>query len=465
MTGHFILADMTSHRRGFGVQLIFDAAARRAQTNHSSNKVVWLVPSHLTAAFVAHGIGSTGEIRTCDTIGAPHWTVIQSELERIHSTAPGAEITVVTWDPFIYDKARGHGQGVVAKKWFDWISDDRASRMARTPLPPQLRIAPTAGPLPTTEQLQEDVLKYLKKIGATSEQRAIYRSQLRPALTRTAVELRTASLHPYFGSLFKRALDTAISSKLIGEERWNPGKERIWAIESDCVPATTPSVASPVPNVTEPAQGFPVPSGDHAATKNMTAPTYERSAQFRKRLTDLGIFCEKRERDILMQATEQLLKIGPMSLSKLRRELPKAANQIASERNLCLGTEFRRIANFFLKLLLVSGALTSDGGTIRRDASAEGTTATGLVEEARNVVESYLVEQILKKSDVRDREHWQLALAVFREFDTSASIDDKLDRIASLIGGLSDRVVLTDDGTYEYTGILLTGVRPIRKQG
>jgi hypothetical protein len=86
-----------------------------------------------------------------------------------------------------------------------------------------------------------------------------------------------------------------------------------------------------------------------------------------------------------------------------------------------------------------------------------------LVEGPMNIMESYLVEQILKKSDVKDREHWQLALAVFREFDSSVSIDDKLDRVASLISGLSDRVILTDDGTYEYTG-RLTGVRAIRAQ-
>jgi hypothetical protein len=462
MTGHFILADMTSHRRGFGVQLMLNAAARRAQTNHSFNKVLWLVPSYLTLAFDAHGIGNTAEIRNCDTIGAPHWIVIQSEIERIHSTVPGAEITVVTWDPFIYEKARGHGHGVIGKKWFDWISDDRASLMARTPLAPQHRIAPMGGPLPTAEQLQEIILTYLKKIGATSQQRAIYRSQLRPALMRNGVELRTASYHPYFASSFKMALDTAVNSKQIGEDRWSPGKERIWAIESDSVTAT-PSVASPAPNTAGPAQAIPVPSGDGAATKTTTAPTYQRSAQFRKRLTDLGIFCEKRERDVLLQATEQLLKTGPTVLSKLRRELPKAAKQLASEHNLCPGTEFRRIVNFFLKLLLVSGALTSDGGTIKRDASAEATTVTGLVEGPMNIMESYLVEQILKKSDVKDREHWQLALAVFREFDSSVSIDDKLDRVASLISGLSDRVILTDDGTYEYTG-RLTGVRAIRAQ-
>jgi hypothetical protein len=44
MTGQFILADVTSHRRGFGVQPIIDAAARRAETHQNVEKILWLVP-------------------------------------------------------------------------------------------------------------------------------------------------------------------------------------------------------------------------------------------------------------------------------------------------------------------------------------------------------------------------------------------------------------------------------------
>lgn len=429
MTGHFLLADMTSHRRGYGVQPII-AAARRAQTNHNSN-VLWLVPSYLMAAFNAN----TDQIRNCDILGPALWTLIESELERIKSTAPDAVVTVVTWDPFIYGKVRGYGQQTAAVKMIDWINENRGPRVpfsysTRPPLPQSV------GTLPSVEKLQETALTYLKSIGATSEPAAIYRSQLRPNLVRAAAELRPTSHHPQFQFLLRTALETAISNKLIGQDRSSPGNEKIWAIEPTGVVAH--------------AQETPLPPKEHQAVGALKAPTYQRTAEFRKRLTDLGIFCEKRERDILMEATSQLLKNGPLAISKLRRELPKVAKEMANERNRCPGTDFNRIVGFFLKLLLVSGSLTNESGTMKRDASAEATPAVALVANAIDVVEAYLVEQILKRSDVKDHEHWQLALTLFREFDQSASIDDKLDRIAVLIGRLKDRVILTDEGMYEY---------------
>jgi hypothetical protein len=456
MTGHFILADMTSHRRGFGVQCVFNATARRTQTNPSSSKILWLVPSHLTAAFGAsHGLGNGHEVRNCDAIGPLLWPQIRSELERIKSTTPETEITVVTWDPFIFAKVREYGQGVVAMKWINLINDYRGPNTGRAARPQQLVLGVQ---IPTLEQLRENILSYLKSIGATSAQRAIYRSQLRPAVERIVADLRLASSHPQFASTFKMALDTAINSKLIAEECLTPGKERLWVSEPVSLAASVPQAATQaIPQASAQDEG-------KAAASGTTNPTYERSAQFRKRLTDLGIFCEKRERDLLMEATEQLLKAAPMTISRLRRELPKTAKEIADQRGLCTGTDFRRIVNFFLKLLLVSGTLTCDGGIVKRDAGAEAASATGLVKNAIDAVETYLLEQILKKSDVKDREHWQLAMAIFREFDPSISMDDKLDRIASLISNLSQRVILTEDGTYEYTGNTSAGPRAIRAQ-
>src|ERR1019366_4771227 len=110
---------------------------------------------------------------------------------------------------------------------------------------------------------------------------------------------------------------------------------------------------------------------------------------------------------------------------------PKRANQIAQQRGVCASTEFRRIANFFIKLLLLSEVLLGeDGKAIPRDAACDAASVTSLAEKADLVTETYLLEQILKKSDVEDHEHWQLAHVLFREFDTSSSIYDKLDRIA-----------------------------------
>jgi len=99
-----------------------------------------------------------------------------------------------------------------------------------------------------------------------------------------------------------------------------------------------------------------------------------------------------------------------------------------------------------------------------RNAGADASQAASLVESALDVVETYLLQQVLKKSYVKDREHWQLALALFREFDQSVPIDNKLDRIATLIDRLGDLVVLTEDGTYDYTESVppLSNVRALR---
>jgi hypothetical protein len=452
MSARFIIADVTSHRRGFGVQPIIDAAARRAQTNHGDGKVLWLVPSHLTGAFnAAHGLGSNSEIRNCDIIGPPLWSLIQREIESVFSTAASPEITIVTWDQLTYGEARNHGRGVIAAKWFDWLAESRIVPFARPHVAQPLSAGRFGSGVPTADQLRPILLDYLKSAGATSESRAVFRSQLRPALNRAIPEIQATSSHPLFASSFKAALDSAIIDKVIDQECSAPGKERVWVAESPAVPAAAEVNSKPL-------QVAPVAPS--------TAPTYGRTAEFRKRLTILGIFCEKRDRDVLLEAIGRVLKGRPSLVARLRRELPKVAQQVALERNVCAKTDFTRIANFFLKLLIVSGALLREGGSaIERNASAESAAATGLVENASDVLDSYLLEQILKKSDVKDGEHWQLAHVLYREFDPSSPIDDKLDRIAVLIGGLSNRVDLSDNGTYEYTGGTPASVRRIRAQG
>ena len=84
MSAQFILADVTSHRRNFGVQPIIDAAARRSQTHQNTAKVLWLVPSHLSMAFnQAIGLDANHELRNCDMMGPPLWAFIQKEIESV----------------------------------------------------------------------------------------------------------------------------------------------------------------------------------------------------------------------------------------------------------------------------------------------------------------------------------------------------------------------------------------------
>jgi hypothetical protein len=143
-----------------------------------------------------------------------------------------------------------------------------------------------------------------------------------------------------------------------------------------------------------------------------------------------------------------------------RRELPKLAGEIAKERLLPDVPEFKRTVNFFLKSLLMSDVLLNqDNKVIRRNLEAEAASVVRLDDSALDKAEQYLLEQIMKKSDVKDREHWQLALALFRQFDESIEIDGMLDRVASLVSSLKDRFVLTEDGTYECTGNKVVAMR------
>jgi hypothetical protein len=452
MSARFIIADVTSHRRGFGVQPIIDAAARRAQTAQQEVGMIWLVPSHLTAAFeAAHGQRPCSEVQVCDLIGPAVWKHIEREIDKIHATTPGAEILVITWDQMVYAAAQRHCKGVIGAKWFDSLL---AVRTARVPIPLQ---APEPAPpinsyaaLPSLEQLRVAIVSYLKLNGAASQERAMYRSKLRPALVRATPGFHGIEHHPLFGMHFKAALDSAIGSKTIGQECPSPGRERIWVVEAVVPPVAPEDVATP-------------PENDQLEAK---APIYRRTAEFRKRVTDLGIFCEKRDRDVLTEALNQILGEGKPQLSRLRRELPKRASKVANERGVCASTEFRRIANFFIKLLLLSEVLIGeDDKPIPRDVGCDAATVARLAEKADLLTETYLLEQILKKSDVEDHEHWQLAHVLFREFDTDSSIDDKLDRIAVLLRGLNNRIILSDSGTYEYTGIQQpASVRPIRAQ-
>jgi hypothetical protein len=447
MNTRLIIADMTAHRRGFGVQPIIDAAARRTQTAQNV-RVLWMVPSHLTTAFgSARGFGSNSEIRICDTIGQSLLAVIEQEIDRVISEEPGVEILVVTWDQLIYAGVRNAARRVSTAKWFDLLDGGRMA--SPQPAIPAMPAPVGASSVPSSEYLMPMVISYLKSLGATSEERALYRSQLRPALVKAIPDLRPIAKHPLFGSNFKTALDVAIDSKVIREERLSPGKERIWVDEPAVVTEAKATVEFTAE--VEPAPALATP------------PTFCRTAQFRKRLTDLGIYCEKRDRDVLMDALKDILASGGIMISRLRRELPKKARQLADQRAVCTKTDFKRIANFFIKLMLMTGVITrEDGKPVQRDAGADGTTVTGLVGNATIVAETYLLEQILKANDVEDREQWQLAHVLFREFDTSVSLDDKLDQVALMIRDLSSRVVLSENGKYEYTGNHPTGIRPIR---
>jgi hypothetical protein len=436
MADRFILADLTSHRRGFGVQSVLKAAARRAQKNDPPSKLVWIIPSDLTTAFT----GLTPVI--CDNQGLQAWGEIERQIGIIRSQDPNAEIQVVTWEYSTYKRSLISTFGLTGAKWFDLLNEDRSDRSIRRQAGASILPISVSGDVPSRKELEEQIVAYLRLIGATSAQSGVYRSQLRPGLVRRNPQLQQFLSNPLFGPALRNAVDSAILENRLAQPISRSGQERLWIIEQQPDPAPIPAQSV--------QPGFAASDLSTATSRPNTAPVYARTAEFRKRLTDLGIFCEKRDRDILFEALARLLKESPSPISRLRRELPKIAVEIAKERQLPDVPEFKRTVNFFLKLLLMSGVLLNkDNKVIRRNLESEAASVARLDDSALDRAEQYLLEQIMKKSDVKDREHWQLALAIFRQFDASVEIDGMLDRVAFLLVSLKDRFVLTEDGTYE----------------
>jgi hypothetical protein len=460
MADRFILGDLTSHRRGFGVQSVINAAARRALNSNPPSRVIWIVPSHLAPPFAA------ANPIICDGSGPQVWSEIERQVALVRSRVPDAEILVVTWEHFIYERAWTSELGLSRLKWFDLLNEECARRTPAEPIdnvisgqqaatvppspaPPPPRLSPSSPP--SGGEIEELVRSHLRKIGATAEPAALYRSQLRPALVRNNPTL--AQFGPMLGQVLKNAIDSGIDAGRLAQPQSPKGQERLYVVER-----RPEALETPAPTVRVDGADATTASASRAST----AAVYGRSAEFRKRLTDQGLFCEKRERDILFEALSRILKQSPKPISKLRRELPKVAQDIANERGVSCA-DFKRVVNFFLKLLLMSGVLLSPSGeVVARNVRAEAAPVARVDDSALDRMEQYMLEQILKKSDVKDREHWQLAHAIFRQFDQSVEIDGMLDRVASLIAALGHRFILTDDGRYEYTEAVGANVVPLR---
>src|ERR1700752_1577303 len=105
MIDHYILADVTSHRRGFGVHSVVDAATRRSINPGDPNGVLWIRPSHLTHfppfanTLVSDDVGTT-------------WELLTKKVAEIKTASPSREIVIATWDHVTYDRARTLGAGV-----------------------------------------------------------------------------------------------------------------------------------------------------------------------------------------------------------------------------------------------------------------------------------------------------------------------------------------------------------------
>jgi hypothetical protein len=179
-----------------------------------------------------------------------------------------------------------------------------------------------------------------------------------------------------------------------------------------------------------------------------------RSLQMINCLRDRFIYSEKRPRDILFRAVEEILcgrntVARRLILSRLTREAANDARREAQR----IGFEYSNwdtVSKAVTNAMLGAGVLLAGNGTsIPVGIAALGTPIVGLKEGYRDCTEAYLIEFLVRNlGDVRTRDHRALAHALFRQFDRSVPMEDLEDRVAILLATLDGRVTLRENGAY-----------------
>lgn len=181
----------------------------------------------------------------------------------------------------------------------------------------------------------------------------------------------------------------------------------------------------------------------------------QRSGQMVKCLRENFLYSEKRARDILFIAIEKVLARSsdtPQMLCSLTREAAKAARRDAE----VMRFEFSNwdiTSKAVISAMLGARVFISfDGSPVPLGVGAQATQIAGLKRDYQNLTEAYLIEFLIRKlGDVTSRDHKALAHALFRQFDTSVSMDYFEDRVAMLMATLAGRVDLTEVGTYAHS--------------
>ena len=176
-----------------------------------------------------------------------------------------------------------------------------------------------------------------------------------------------------------------------------------------------------------------------------------RSKQMVNTLRQDFIYSEKRSRDMLFLEFERVLREGGsrVTVSRLTREAAIRARNRAQLEGYELSnwdTAARATMNAMLRASVI---LAEDGYPLPLTIAAQAAPVYGLADRFRDHTEAYLLEFLIRKlGDVTVRDHTALTHALFRQFDRNISMEDFEDRVVILLAGLSDRVVLTPDGTY-----------------
>jgi hypothetical protein len=195
----------------------------------------------------------------------------------------------------------------------------------------------------------------------------------------------------------------------------------------------------------------PVPSRHYSSAQG-TPSRFSRSRQMGDCLRKELLYSEKRPRDILFRAIEQIVSetsaegTPPKILSRLTRDAAARARQQAGESRFEFD-HWETASKAVVKAMLGAGALlTSAGEPIPPGITAQATPVAALKDRYQDLTEAFLLQVLIDRlGDVTTRDHTALAHALFRQFDRGVPLEDPEDRVVILLAQLAGVVELADE--------------------
>ena len=180
-------------------------------------------------------------------------------------------------------------------------------------------------------------------------------------------------------------------------------------------------------------------------------PRFARSGQMVECLRQEMLYSDKRARDLLFAAIEQLVaERPPMMVLQLTREAALRARRLSEISGFELenwGTVSRAVMK---ASIMAEALLTPEGEPVPIGIGSQASLVGGLREDYRDLTEAFLLGFLIRRlGDVTTKDHTALAHALFRQFDPRIRREDLEDRVVILLARLADRVALTGEA-YEF---------------
>jgi len=190
----------------------------------------------------------------------------------------------------------------------------------------------------------------------------------------------------------------------------------------------------------------PVERRQESAQQPPRAFRFARSGEMIDCLRSELLYSDKRARDFLFRAIEQLVsspQVEPMIVSRLTREAASLARRDAAAAQFSFHN-WDTTSKTVVKAMLCAGVLLTPQQTpIKHDIAAQAAVVGGLASGYQDTTEAFLVEFLIRRlGTVSTRDHKAMAHALFRHFDRRVRMTDFEDRIVILIAKLISRVEL-----------------------